>query len=251
MYGDLGELSLTTLLDQLQTQTGTLSVRDGHGHRYRIGLHQGTVQTLHVDGIMLKQRRQVVSALAALLTNSQGHFAFSACALAEFGPDTMPMNLALLLDSARQEQLRPSAAPQHHKMPCAATAFAQLPRPVPCSLPADLQDHWAALCLLLPVLGEDGDCKGVQGLSAQHLAEQLGCSVGQMRVRLFRLQEAGLVVALPAAVAVAAQPKSQSASASVPHVAVAPISMPTAAASLPEVYPVPPRWTPLPPELLN
>ncbi len=194
MNEDLRDIAIKALLEQNGLLTGHLTLREFAGLPiYRLGLHQGTLQTLHVDHVLVWKRSEVVKILADLLKITSGYSSFMPCEKSEFGEEATPMNLKRLLESAASinvEQLpKPDIThPVHFSVPLGSVPFVNVEGGYAPELSNELQQQWQAVALQL--------CNEAAGLNAEQLAQRLDTTVGKMRLRLFKFQQAGLIAAL-------------------------------------------------------
>lgn len=184
MHGDLREKPLQQLLQRLENKTGYLVILNSQGHSYKLGLHKGTLQTLYVNDLLLSHRRQVVEVMIVLLKLTQGEFTFTSADISDLQANATPMNLARLIESASAG----SATIKENslaRVPDASTPFIKADVSYIYRLSAEMFGYWQEVAPLLPSEG--------QGLNAEQLAERLGCTTSNMRLRLYRFEDAGLI----------------------------------------------------------
>lgn len=179
IFGELEHHAFADLVKVLRPRTGTLFLHEVyHGRTLELSLERGDLLALYLDGFPVQQLPRLHEMLQLVTVQARGAFEFKDAALQETGATARALYRLPL------EQLLHQLAPQDtpaDELPHADTRF--VARAGPHTPPPALADRWRQLG---PYVQEGG--------SAAQIAQKVGLSTDQVRLALYLLRSADLVV---------------------------------------------------------
>lgn len=219
IFGELEHHAFADLVKVLRARTGTLFLHEVyHGRTLELSLERGDLLALYLDGFPVQQGPRLQEMLQLVTLQARGAF--------EFKDAPTPRALYRLPLEPLLHQLAPQEAPAD-ELPHPDTRF--VVRAGPHTPPPALADRWRQLG---PYLQEGG--------SAVQIAQKTGLSTDQVRLALYLLRSAGLVV--PQRIRQAAPEHTAFSQVASPQVAQSQaVSLQAAPAHTPQLPPPPAR----------